>query len=147
MSKPRQPREYASSPCMLHEFENLDSSGDHVTIYHNPACSKSRETLALIRERGIEPRIVEYLKTPPTREVLRALTQRLKVSAQDLVRREEAEFKEHFAGKELNEDGWLQALAEHPRLLQRPIVVRGQQAVLGRPPANVLSLLKAPNTP
>ena len=146
MSKPKEPREFASSPCMLHEFENMKSD-ELVTIYHNPACSKSRETLALIREHGIEPRIVEYLKTPPTRATLRNLIQHLQLRAEDLVRREEAEFKEHFAGKKLDEEGWLKALAEHPKLIQRPIVVRGARAALGRPPANVLKLLEEAKSP
>jgi arsenate reductase len=142
MSKPKQPREYASSPCMLHEFENMNSDSEQLTIYHNPACSKSRETLALIRAHDIEPRVVEYLKAPLGVATLRDLVERLKVRPQDLVRREEAEFKEHFAGKTLDDEGWLKALAAHPKLMQRPIVVRGKQAVLGRPPANVLPLLK-----
>jgi arsenate reductase len=146
MGKSKQPREYASSPCMLHEFENMNSNSGHLTIYHNPACSKSRETLALIREHGIEPRVIEYLKTPLSVETLRDLVERLKVRPSELVRREEAEFKEHFAGKTLDDEGWLKALAKHPKLMQRPIVVRGEQAVLGRPPANVLQLLKESKT-
>ena len=147
MSKSRQPHEYASSPCMLHEFENLNTITRHVTIYLNPACRKSREALALIRDRGIEPRVIEYLKTPPTLDLLRVLIGQLKVRAQDLVRRDEAEFKEHFAGQQLDDEGWLNALAKYPKLLQRPIVVRGDQAVLGRPPVNVLSLLEDPKAP
>ena len=128
---------------MLHEFDNTHANHAALTIYHNPACSKSRETLALIREHGVEPRVVEYLKTPPDQATLRTLIERLNIRAEDLVRREEAEFKEHFAGKQLDEAGWIQALADHPRLIQRPIVISGEHGILGRPPANVLPLLKA----
>jgi arsenate reductase (glutaredoxin) len=138
---PTEPREYASSPCMLHELD--DMTGDLVTIYHNPGCSKSRETLALIREQGIEPHIVEYLKTPPDQSTLRAIVDRLKLKPEELVRHEETEFKEHFSGKTLSDDEWIKTLAEHPRLLQRPIVVRGDRAALGRPPTNVLPLIKS----
>ena len=112
-----------------------------VTIYHNPRCSKSRKTLELLRENGIEPSIVEYLKTPPDKAALRKITNMLGLNAEKIVRKGEDTFKQHFAGKTLNEDQWLDALAKYPILLERPIVVKGTQAVLGRPPENVLDLL------
>ena len=119
-------------------------SNEPVTIYHNPACSKSRETLAIIREHGIEPHIVEYLKTPPDADTIRAIIERLKIRPEELIRHAEHEFKEHFAGKRLDDEAWIQALAKHPKLMQRPIVIRGKHAALGRPPENVLQLLNEP---
>ncbi len=112
-----------------------------ITIYHNPRCSKSRETLALIRQKGIEPEIIEYLKTPPSKEALRGLLGKLALKPAQLVRKGEDVYKQSFAGKALNDEQWLDALAANPVLIERPIVVKGSKAVLGRPPENVLGLL------
>ena len=112
-----------------------------VTIYHNPRCSKSRKALELLRERGIEPNIVEYLKSPPDKADLRKITKMLGLNAEQIVRKGEDAFKQHFAGKTLTEDQWLDALAKYPILIERPIVIKGSQAALGRPPENVLELL------
>ncbi|NIO42584.1 MAG: arsenate reductase (glutaredoxin) [Burkholderiales bacterium] len=112
-----------------------------VTIYHNPRCSKSRKTLALLLENGIEPTIVEYLKDPPDKGLLKILTNKLGVRPEQIVRKGEDTFKQQFAGKSLNDDQWLEALSRHPILIERPIVVRGGRAVLGRPPENVLELI------
>ena len=113
-----------------------------VTIYHNPRCGKSRDTLALIAEAGIEPEIVEYLKTPPTRETLRGLLRKLGIKPEQLVRKGEEVYKQKFAGRALTDEQWLDALAKNPILIERPIVVKGAKAVIGRPPENVLSLLR-----
>ena len=113
-----------------------------ITIYHNPRCQKSRQTLQLIRDAGVEPTIVEYLKEPPSADELDALTKKLGLQPSELFRRKEALFKElGLAGKELSRDEALQILAEHPKLIERPIVVKGREAVLGRPPQNVNELL------
>ena len=112
-----------------------------VTIYHNPRCSKSRKTLALLQEHGIEPTVVEYLKNPPDKHELENVTRKLGVKPEQIVRQGEAAFKQHFAGKSLSDNEWLDALAEHPILIERPIVVRGERAVIGRPPENVLDLV------
>jgi arsenate reductase len=109
-------------------------------IYHNPRCSKSRGACALLAEYGADVEVIEYLKTPPTREELRALLKMLGLRAADLVRRGEPVFKEHYAGRELDEEGWLDAMLAHPVLIERPIVVRGERAVLGRPPERVAEL-------
>ncbi|MCW5622367.1 MAG: arsenate reductase (glutaredoxin) [Burkholderiales bacterium] len=114
---------------------------DEFVIYHNPRCSKSRTALELLRSRGIEPRVIEYLKQPPTREELRLLLQRLGLEPAQLVRKGEDQFKAQFAGKTLTHAQWLDALAAHPILIERPIVVRGDRAVVGRPPEKVLELL------
>jgi arsenate reductase len=110
-------------------------------IFHNPRCSKSRATLALLREHGIEPEVVLYLETPPSREELQSLLAKLGKRASELVRRGEEEFKAAGLGAASTETDWLQALVTHPRLIERPIVEYGDRAVLGRPPENVLELL------
>jgi arsenate reductase len=111
------------------------------TIYHNPRCAKSRETLALLNERGIEPKVVEYLKTPPTAKELKAIVAKLGIKPEALVRKGEDVYKEKFAGKTLPDAQWIEALAANPILIERPIVVRGDKAVIGRPPENVEKIL------
>lgn len=110
-------------------------------IYHNPRCSKSRATLALLQEHGIEPEIILYLERPPAQAALKRLLAKLGISAAQLVRRGEAEYKDLGLGAGSSETSLLKAMASHPRLIERPIVVRGERAVLGRPPENVLALL------
>ena len=110
-------------------------------IYHNPRCRKSRETLALIQENDQEAEIIRYLETPPSREELKLLLQHLGISAADLVRKGEKLYKEQFKGKEISEEEWLDILTENPILIERPIVVKGARAIIGRPPERVLDLL------
>ena len=113
-----------------------------VTIYHNPSCTKSRQALALLRERGVEPEIVEYLKTPPDAATLRTLLRKLGLKPRDLLRRKEQEFR--AAGLDdpaVTDAGVVRAMTEYPRLIERPIVVKGARAVIGRPPENVLEIL------
>ena len=112
------------------------------TIFHNPRCSKSRAALALLEDRGIEPVVVEYLKTPPSATELKALLAKLKLKPIELVRKGEDVYQAKFADKQLSDAQWIVAMAEHPVLIERPIVVKGDNAVLGRPPENVLQLLK-----
>ena len=114
-----------------------------LTIYHNPACSKSRETLALIKASGHEPRVVEYLKTPPSEAELAAIVRKLDIRPLELVRRNEQIFKDKYAGRNLGDKEWIKAMIEHPILMQRPIVVRDDAAVIGRPPEDVKPLLKS----
>ena len=111
-----------------------------VTIYHNPRCNTSRNTLALLREKGIEPKIVEYLKTPYTAAQLKELLRQLRMPASALVRKKEAA----AAGIDpaaLSEDELIQAMAKNPIIVERPIVVSGGKAALGRPPEVALSVL------
>ena len=115
----------------------------HVTIYHNPRCSKSRAACELIAGRHIEAEVIDYLTTPPTRDELRILLGQLGMSASEIVRRGESAFKENYQGRELSDEQWLDALIAHPILIERPIVVCGDQAVIGRPPEKVLELLDA----
>ncbi len=112
------------------------------TMYHNPRCSKSRQTLALLEENGIAPEIVLYLDTPPKQSTLKALLEKLNISARDLLRKGEDAYKEHNLGDSgLTENELIQAMVNQPKLIERPIVVRGDKAVLGRPPENVLELI------
>lgn len=115
---------------------------ESIVIYHNPRCSKSRQTLALIRDRGVEPEIVEYLKTPLDGEALRDLLRMLGMTARDLVRSGEAPYRElGLADPDTSEDDLVAAVAANPILMQRPVVRRGDRAVLGRPPERVAELL------
>ncbi len=110
-------------------------------IYHNPRCRKSRETLALIEEKNIAPEIILYLDEVPTAKELKGLLKKLGMSAEKLIRRGEPIFKEKFKGKNLSEEKWIEAMVKYPKLIERPIVVKGKKAVLGRPPENVNELL------
>jgi len=111
-------------------------------IYHNPRCSKSRQTLALLNERGIEPEIVLYLENPPDAAALRAIINKLGISARELLRKGEADYRElGLADESLSESKLVDAMCKVPRLIERPIVIKGNSAVLGRPPENVLELI------
>ncbi|MEX2596672.1 MAG: arsenate reductase (glutaredoxin) [Salibacteraceae bacterium] len=110
-------------------------------IYHNPRCRKSRETLSIIEAAGKQPEIIEYLKEPPSTEELRQIIEMPNISPEDLVRKGESIFKEKYKNKSLSESEWIEALVEHPKLIERPIVVKGEKAIIGRPPENVKSLL------
>ena len=112
------------------------------TIFHNPKCTKSRATLALLQEHGVEPQVVEYLKTPPSAAELKKIVAKLGIKPEQLVRKGEDVFKANYAGKTLTDAQWLEALAKHPILIERPIVVSGERAAIGRPPENVNALLK-----
>lgn len=96
--------------------------------------------MAILREAGEEPEIIEYLKTPVTEEELKDIVRKLDVPLDHLVRKNEIAYKEKYKGKELTEDEWIKALVENPKMMERPIVVRGKKAVLGRPPENVSRL-------
>jgi arsenate reductase len=113
------------------------------TIYHNPRCSKSRETLALLRERGVDVEVVEYLQDPPTVERLDALCGLLGVEPVALLRAKETRAAELGLTREdrRSRQEWLKILVENPVLIERPIVVKGGRAALGRPPENVLAIL------
>jgi len=110
------------------------------TLLHNPRCTKSRAALALLSERGIEPKIIEYLKTPPTAKELKAIVAKLGIKPEALVRKGEDVYKEKFAGKSLTDTQWIEALAANPILIERPIVIRDDKAVIGRPTENIETL-------
>ncbi len=111
-------------------------------LYHNPRCSKSRGALELLQERGVQPRVVAYLETPPSADELRELLRLLGIPARALLRTGEAEYAElGLADESLPEAALVDAMVRHPRLIERPIFVHRGRAVIGRPPEQVLSLL------
>ena len=113
-----------------------------VTIYHNPRCSKSRQTLALLEERGIEPEIVLYLETPPSAAALKKILAKLGEGPRAVMRKKEAPYKDLNLGDEsLTDAALIKAMAENPILIERPIVINGNNAALGRPPEAVLEIL------
>lgn len=111
-------------------------------IFHNPRCSKSRATLSLLEERGVSPEVVEYLKTPPSAEEIRALLCKLGLAAKDLIRTGEAEWKASGKSLDAPEPELIELMAAHPILIERPIVVVGGRARIGRPPERVLELFE-----
>jgi len=113
-----------------------------VIIWHNPRCSKSRQTLQLLRDRGIEPTIVEYLKTPPTEAELTHALAMLGMEPRSLMRKKEAPYRElGLDGEGVTEAELVAAMASHPILIERPVVFVDKRAALGRPPENVLTLV------
>ena len=116
-------------------------SKETIRIYYNPRCSKCRETVALVTERGYTTELIEYLVTPPGKEELRSLLVKLGMKPQELIRKGEEVFKQNYAGRTLSDEEWLDAMVSHPVLIERPVVVRGNKAVVARPPEKVLALL------
>ena len=111
-------------------------------IYHNPRCSKSRATLALLENRGIDLDIVEYLETPPSKDVLLRLLDKLGLQARDLVRANEEEFKNSGLSLDAPDDALIDLMTREPKLIQRPIVEAGARARIGRPPEQVLEIIE-----
>lgn len=119
--------------------KNLNMS---VIIYHNPRCSKSRQTLALLEEQAVAPEIIEYLAKPPTSAELKKILKKLGMTARELLRTGEDAYKSlNLANQDLTEQQLINAMIENPKLIQRPIVINGDKAALGRPPENVLDIL------
>ncbi|MEJ2553452.1 MAG: arsenate reductase (glutaredoxin) [Gammaproteobacteria bacterium] len=115
---------------------------ENIRIYHNPRCSKSRQALLLLRDRGIEPTIVEYLKQPLAAAEIKRLLKLLQLSPRELMRKKEAQYRAlNLADPKLGADTLIKAMVEHPVLIERPIVVAGERAVVGRPPEKVLDIL------
>ncbi|MBL4667510.1 MAG: arsenate reductase (glutaredoxin) [Sneathiella sp.] len=113
-----------------------------VKILHNPKCSKSRQTLALLEENGISPIIIEYLKTPPNKEELQDILQKLGMQPRDLMRKKEAEYKENgLDDMSLSTDQLIEAMIANPKLIERPIVIKDGKVRIGRPPESVREIL------
>lgn len=110
-------------------------------IYHNNRCSKSRQALELIKDSNQEVEVIDYLKTPPTAAELKDILQKLNIKPEQLIRKSEAVYKDNYKGRSLTDDEWIQAMLDHPVLIERPIVVKGEVAVVGRPTENVQKLL------
>lgn len=115
---------------------------DNVKIYHNPRCSKSRQTLALIEEKGITPDIILYLENTPTTNEIESLLKKLGMTARELLRKGEQDYKgNNLNDANLSEQSLIEKMAQFPKLIERPIVVKDEKAILGRPPENVLDLI------
>jgi arsenate reductase len=112
-----------------------------VVIFHNPRCQKSRQTLALLQDNGVEPEVVEYLKDPPSEKRVLELMDLLGLEPHDLLRKKEKEYAEAGLSPKSGKRAIAKAIAAHPVLLERPVVVAGKKAALGRPPENVLKIL------
>jgi arsenate reductase len=112
-----------------------------IQIYHNPRCSKSRQTLQLLEDNGVTAEVIEYLKTPLTSGEIMQLVEKLEINVHDLIRNKEADYKEQGLSKECDDSTLLTAMANFPKLIERPIVVNGDKARLGRPPEQVLDIL------
>ena len=112
-----------------------------ITIYHNPRWGKSRKTLQLLRDNGYEPNIIEYLKNPPNVNELNEICENLNMSAIDIARTNEKEYKQLNIPMNDTDDVLIEKIARHPKLLERPIVIKGKKGIIGRPPENVLKLL------
>jgi len=115
---------------------------DKYTIYHNPRCRKSREALNFLIDEGVDHEVVKYLDEPLNPKELRLLLAKLDLDVSDIIRKEEQLFKQKYKGLDFNKEEWLLVLEENPKLMQRPIVVKGSKAVIGRPLENVKKLLK-----
>lgn len=114
-----------------------------ITLYHNPRCSKSRQALQLLQDKGVEPQLRLYLDNPPSHEELSCLLGQLGIAPRALMRKGEQEFKDNaLSNPELGDDALIDAMVRFPKLIERPIAIKGNQAVIGRPPENVLDLIE-----
>jgi arsenate reductase len=112
-----------------------------LTIYHNVRCSKSRDVCTLLKKKRVKTNVIEYIKTPPTQKELKELLKMLGMKASELVRTKEPLYIERFEGKKISQAQWLKILSENPILIERPIIVKGDKAIIGRPTERVLELL------
>ena len=110
-------------------------------IYHNPRCSKSRNTLSIIQKMGNEVEIIEYLNSPPTAKELEVILEMLNIQPIELIRKNEIIWRENYRGKQMRDDEIINAMRENPKLIERPIVIKNGKAIIGRPPEKVLNLL------
>lgn len=120
----------------------FEKSGPEIKVYHNTRCSKSRSVCSILEEKNITAEVVEYLKTPPDQKEIKELLKMLGMKAQEIIRKGEPIYKENFADKKLTEAQWIKVLSENPILIERPIIVKGGKAIIGRPPEKVIDFLK-----
>jgi arsenate reductase len=114
-----------------------------VRLYHNTRCSKSRDVCSILEKTKVKTEVIEYLKTPPTQKQIKELLKMLGMKAEEIVRKGEPLFKENFGGKKITQTQWIKILAENPILIERPIIVKGDKAIIGRPPEKVIEFLKS----
>jgi arsenate reductase (glutaredoxin) len=114
---------------------------EKITIYHNPRCSKSRDSVCILEEYEANAEVVHYLETPPTQKLLKELLKKLGMKAEEIVRKSEPLYIQKFAGKKISSAEWIRILSKNPVLIERPIIVKGNKAFLGRPPERIKELL------
>ena len=112
-----------------------------ISIYHNNRCSKSRDSLAILNEQKIDFKVIEYLQNPPTAKQLKTLLKKLKLKPYELIRKSGEIFKTKYKDKDCSDDEWIEVMVSNPVLIERPIIVNGNKAVIGRPPEKVLEIL------
>lgn len=116
---------------------------DEIVIWHNPRCSKSRQTMQVLMDAGVQPKVIEYLKTPPEQSEIKHVLGLLGIAPKAFMRTKEAAFKDNdLSAAGVSDEALIDAMAAHPILIERPVVIKGDQAVIGRPPENVNALLK-----
>lgn len=113
-----------------------------IQVYHNTRCSKSREACSILQDENIEFETIEYLKTPPTQKKIKELLKMLGIKAEELVRKSEPLYKENYSAKKLTEAQWIKVMADNPILIERPIIVKGDKAIIGRPIEKVAEFIK-----
>jgi arsenate reductase len=112
-----------------------------INIYHNNRCSKSRDSLAILNEQNIEFKVIDYLQNPPTAKQIKTLLKKLKMKPLELLRKSENLYKVNYKDENLSDDEWIELMAKNPILIERPIIVNGYKALIGRPPEKVLEIL------
>jgi len=112
-----------------------------ISIYHNNRCSKSRDSLALLTQQNIEIKVIDYLKNPPTEKQIKTLLKKLKMKPLELLRKSENLYKDNYKEINLSDDEWIELMAKNPILIERPIIVNGNKALIGRPPEKVFEIL------
>lgn len=115
-------------------------SKEQYTIYHNPRCSKSREALEILEEEGLKIEVVKYLENTPTEAELEKILVKLNLSPQDIIRKNESLYKQQFKNLTLNDHEWIKIMVQHPKLIERPIIIKGNKAIIGRPPTIIKEL-------
>ena len=123
-------------------MEDVKKNNVEITIYHNTRCSKSRGACEILAEKKVKTKVIEYLNTPPTEKELKSLLKKLGMKAEDLIRKSEELYEKKFSKKKYSETEWIKIMVKNPILIERPIVVKGEKAIIARPPEKVLEFLK-----
>lgn len=114
---------------------------EKIIVLHNSRCGKSRDSLKILDEKGIKYEVIEYLKNTPNSKELKSIIKKLKIKPEALIRKGESIYKENFKDKKLNDDEWIEVMVNNPILIERPIIISGDKAVIGRPPEKVLEII------
>lgn len=117
------------------------AQSERIIVYHNTRCTKSREACSILEKKKISYDTIEYLKKPLNEEEIKSLLKKLKIKAEELIRKKESLFQEKFADKKFTESQWIKLMVKHPILIERPIIVKGNTAIIGRPPERILEMI------